>query len=184
MARMPDPALSSPRVRLFFSLWPDAAVRRGFAAWGASLQEAHGGRIMQPQTLHLTLAFIGDVAAERLPQVLAAGRRVSGGGFELAFSRSHLWPHNGIVHAVPECVPEGLARLTEGLHIALGEAGFPLDTRPYRPHVTLLRRAGPSPDGRFATVRWPVRDFVLLRSLRTPQGARYAVAGRFPLLPR
>jgi len=70
--------------------------------------------------------------------------------------------------------------------------GIDFDKRPYKPHITLLRKAdcrkatdsesGNKKNPALEPIRWPARDFVLVKSSLRPDGARYEELGRWPLL--
>jgi 2'-5' RNA ligase len=60
--------------------------------------------------------------------------------------------------------------------------GFPIDERPYAPHITLVRKASharrtePLPE----SIAWPVEHFVLVRSQLDVRGSKYVAVGRWP----
>lgn len=167
------------KMRVFFAIWPDSAERNALAAWQAPLKKLCGGRAMRPDTLHLTLVFMGEVAQQRLDELRAAAQEISGEPFELSLDTARYWRHNRIVHAAPEQTPVALNRLAEALTASLRKHGFRLDERRYVAHVTLLRDAKwnetalpPMP-----AVTWRAREYVLVQSL----GGRYVVLARFLL---
>lgn len=160
------------RLRLFFALWPDPGAREALAAWARAAHTLCGGRLMRPQNLHFTLAFLGDTAAPRLDALLAAAATVTPRRFALAVDRAEYWRHNRIVWAGAAAVPEALAALVAELRGALDAAGFRYDARPFVPHVTLLREARPATLPPFAPVAWPAASFVLVKSV---PGADYAI---------
>ena len=99
-----------------------------------------------------------------------------------AVERAHFWARNQIVWAGPEEVPEKLARLVSSLSGALERAGFRAEEREFAPHVTLIRKAlKPVPLPPLPAVRWPVDEFLLVRSRLSAAGARYEVMRRFAL---
>lgn len=173
------------KLRLFFALWPDAAERAALAAWQQPLRELCGGRAMRPDTLHLTLVFLGDVAAHRLETLRLAAEEVQAESFGLVFDAARYWGHNHIAFAVPSAPPAPLPALAQALEERLRAHRFRFDRRDYRAHVTLLRHAKwtDAPLPALPPVRWPVREFVLVRSLHDGDGARYEVLARFPLQP-
>src|SRR5690606_22910547 len=59
-------------LRLFFALWPSADDAARIAVWAHDAHAAVGGRIMRPETLHLTLAFLGATAAEQVNALVLA----------------------------------------------------------------------------------------------------------------
>jgi RNA 2',3'-cyclic 3'-phosphodiesterase len=170
-------------MRVFFALWPDQAGRTSLAAWQAPLRKLCGGRAMRSETLHNTLAFLGNVLVHRLEALKLAAREVQGASFDLCLDKAHYWGHNHIVYAAPDNIPAQLLQLAHGLELQLRRHHFDYDRREYKPHVTLLRNAGWSdaPLPHLQPVTWRVRDFVLVQSLTDETGARYQVLARFPL---
>lgn len=168
--------------RLFFALWPPAEVAQTLHAAACQAHAACGGRLIRRETLHITLAFLGDVAAARLGAVEAAAAGVSASAFVLAIDRLAYWRHNRIVWAGCSAPPVALEQLADGLARRLREAAFPLEDRRFAAHATLLRNAAnaalPALD---AAISWPVADFVLVASNAGADGSRYEVLRRWPL---
>jgi len=52
-------------LRCFFALWPDSSVRARLAHRADSVHLALGGRVMRPESLHVTLVFLGKLNEER-----------------------------------------------------------------------------------------------------------------------
>ena len=143
------------------------------------LRDSCGGRATQRDNLHLTLVFLGDVAREKIPQLMAIAGEQYVPAFKLEFGTVRYWPHNRIVWAAPRSVPPALSELVIELESALEEAEFDFDRRPYVPHVTLLRGARPptvTPNLRFD---WPVQDFALVEAVRDPRGMTYQALARW-----
>ncbi len=171
-------------LRLFFALWPPPPVRERLDAVAATLHQLRGGRRTRPETLHLTLVFIGDLAATRLPEVLAVAESVTTPGFDIVFDRSNCWHHNQIAHLGTSHTPAPLTELVQQLETGLDEAGINFDRRPYLPHITLLRKADcktPMENPASEPIRWHARDFVLVSSSLRPGGALHEQMGRWPL---
>lgn len=171
-------------LRLFFALWPDEAVREALAAWQPPLRERCGGRPMRADTLHCTLAFLGEVAAHRLEALQLAAQEVAATPFELDFDVARYWGHNHIAYAAPSQSPDALNELAADLHQRLRKHRFRFEEHTFKPHVTLLRHAkwSDQPLPGMPRVHWNVQDFVLASSLSDEQGARYEVLARIPLL--
>ncbi len=150
--------------RLFFALWPDEAVRSELAALQTRLPQAEG-RWVHPDDLHLTLQFLGNVPPGRRSCVVEAARSIRGAPFELEIDRLDYWPRSRVAWAGPAGVPPPLKRLVRELGRKLEACGFKPERRPYRPHVTLLRKATPSAAVVLPQpIRWPVDHFVLVES--------------------
>ena len=173
----------APHLRLFFALWPSDTVRLALWDLGGRLHKTWNGRRMKPDTLHMTLAFLGDTPADRLDElrVLAAGVQTS--KFSMELDRASCWRHNKVGFASPEEVPQELTLLAHGLEDALETHGFAFDERPYKPHVTLLRNTRCTTQVPFVPVTWAVDEFVLVSSSTAEQGASYKLLGRWPMKP-
>jgi 2'-5' RNA ligase len=59
--------------RVFFALWPDPAVRARLHAESLRLSRLLGGKPSQPDSLHLTLVFVGEVENARLADLAGRG---------------------------------------------------------------------------------------------------------------
>lgn len=163
--------------RLFLGLWPAAPVTAALQAHSACWDWPAAARRTQPQRLHATLHFIGDVAVERLP-ALQQALACDWAGCDLVLDRAAVWP-GGIAVLEAGTVPAALTRLHACLGQALARLDLPLETRRYRPHVTLAREArGARPPPAFEPLVWPVDPgYVLVRSL--PGGRGYLSVHRY-----
>jgi len=169
-------------MRLFFAAWPKAEVAAPLAAWARETADGTGGRVTHSETIHLTLAFLGEVAVTRGADAVAAARRVDAPPHAFAIEVARYWAHNRIVWVGPREMPVSLGALAEGLRSELGASGFALESRPFAAHVTLIRRArAPAAPLEPPAVQWPVREFVLVRSMLSREGASYEVLERFAL---
>jgi 2'-5' RNA ligase len=189
--------VTAPR-RIFFALWPAPEVAGRLHALSAVAHAACGGRRMRRDTLHLTLAFLGEVDAARFDlacaiadEVAAAGEKVGAGGTAaipnavLRIDRLAFWKHNHIVWAGCDEVPPALAALADALAAALRGSGFALESRRFAAHVTLLRNANCA--GEMAPIEafdWPVCDFVLVESQLEREGAKYEIVRRWAVPSR
>lgn len=178
-----EPPVKPAPARLFFALWPSAAASAGLAVLGKQLHGICGGRRTRMDTIHLTLAFLGDVEPERIGDLLALAGKIRAPAFGFNLTRFGWWPHNRIVWAAPEETPAEMTLLVDALRESLLGAGFRFDTKPFVPHITLLRKAdcGKSllPSG---GIEWRAEEFVLVRSVSGEGGAAYEVLGRWSLL--
>lgn len=178
-----NPGATPPtRLRLFFACWPSAALQQQLHRLGRELQRQVGGRPTRRDNIHLTLAFLGDVAPDRLPVLQQLAGEIVAPVFALPLQRLGCWPDGGVGWLAPDEVPEGLLQLVQQLNEALQQAGFRTEKRRYRPHVTLLRKA--CKDWRStlaAPLRWEVDAFVLVASTLDQHGSVYRILGRWPL---
>jgi 2'-5' RNA ligase len=175
----------APRsVRLFFAVWPPAALQAQLAQAGIELQQSLGGKSTRAESIHLTLLFLDSVDAARLPAVEALGDGVRCPRFALPIERRGAWKHNGVAWVGPEVTPAPLAALAAGLQAGARALGFEVDERPYHAHLTLLRktRRPLRPESLGAPLSWPVDEFVLVRSELGGPASRYSILRRYPCI--
>lgn len=174
------------QARLFFALWPEPDEAEALAELARQEAGQAGGRATRAETIHLTLAFLGDVAMERLPALQVAAEQMTGlAAFRLQLDRLHYWPHNRLRWLGCCQAPDALRLLAENLRGALIQSGFAVDRGKsgFLPHVTLIRRCtSPLPDLALQPVRsWMCREFVLVASRLDASGPGYRIIRRFPL---
>ncbi|WP_426107202.1 RNA 2',3'-cyclic phosphodiesterase [Massilia sp. TSP1-1-2] len=156
----------TPAPRLFIALLPDPAVRNHLAAWRDACSWPCSATPVKTARLHLTLHFLGDVPLTRLPEL-----QVPCESFSLRLTHAALWPH-GIAVLEPDTVPPALHALHANLQAALHAAGLAVDQRPYRPHVTLARRAtGAALPDAARSVNWPIHAYHLMSSAPASDGS-------------
>jgi 2'-5' RNA ligase len=172
---LPAPAAAERSARLFLALWPGPRVRRALAACRDGTPWPAGASPTATDKLHLTLHFIGSVPAGRVPEI-AAALPVPVQPFELVLDIAEAWPH-GLAVLRPAAPPPRLQQLHADLAAMLRRLGLRVESRAFRPHVTLARRAPPGPPVAPAEpLRWRVGDYALVQS--RPDG-RYAVLRRY-----
>lgn len=170
------------RRRVFFALWPDAATTDRLDQLGKQAHDLCGGRRTRRDTLHMTLAFIGDVPVERIEVLRLAAARVTGASFSLHIDQLACWRHNHIVWAGCEPAPLPLHTLVGQIAERLNEVGLPLDVKDFVAHVTLLRNARCEAMPECTPLVWPVSEFVLAETCLAPEGTHYRIIDRWPLL--
>ena len=57
------PRSEGTSLRAFFAVWPDAAAAVALRALADDVANRMSGRASQPSNLHLTIAFVGEIAA-------------------------------------------------------------------------------------------------------------------------
>lgn len=177
LAASPEPAT----LRLFFALWPDDAIRDALNRSGKWLHQHWGGRRMRAETIHLTLAFLGETPAERLDDLVACADSVETGAYELILDQAGYWRHKRIGWLGTSETPPQHSGLVRTLDTGLQQAGFPVDARPHVPHVTLLRNSRGGEVPACTPVIWPISAFVLVQSRIGPGGTHYDVIRRWAL---
>jgi 2'-5' RNA ligase len=107
--------------------------------------------------LHLTLRFLGPTPDELVDPAASAVRAAAMGvdAFEVVINGAGVFPPAGRPRALWLGITEGeraLAALAAGVDTALGDAGWSLEPKPFRPHLTLARADG-VPAGRAVGAR-------------------------------
>lgn len=116
---------------------------------------ASGGNFTHPENLHLTLAFIGET--DRADAACQAMNRVSGKPFELASDAlGRFRRDSGDIWWLGFAPSGSLSNLYAGLFKELVRAGFSLEARSYRPHLTLGRQVFFSADFDEKTLKDPL----------------------------
>ncbi len=140
--------------RAFIAVHMPAELGTALVALCAELEAGPGGhaaRWVTGDNIHLTLKFLGDVDDRRLPEVYRAVSSVCAdcAPIEATVAGLGCFPND----AQPRIIWAGITRgarelvaLAGALDLALGQLGFPTESRPYSAHVTLARansRAAP-----------------------------------------
>ena len=177
------PFMTKKSHRLFFALWPSGQVRRSIVDTAAPLISQFEGRIIQPQNLHITLRFIGQVTEETKRCMHTAAQSVSGKPFDLKLDHLGYFKRAKILWIGPRQLPDELVRLHQDLGEALSPCGYKSETRQYNPHVSLMRKcARPESVKHELTIPWSADEFVLVESVQTESGVEYRVIEHYPLL--
>jgi 2'-5' RNA ligase len=139
-----------PTIRTFVAVEIDEAVR-GAAAKVADELRAASADVgwVAPHNMHLTVKFLGDVAAEKIPQVCDTVAQTVAGmeRFDLEIRGVGAFPNAARPRTIWIGTGNGEAQLTllaERLEKALTELGFAREDRPFHGHLTLGRVRRPS----------------------------------------
>jgi 2'-5' RNA ligase len=182
-------------MRLFLALELPDEVRAALGDLQRRLRaECRGWRWVAPGGIHLTLRFLGEVAAEDDRRQRAAWRAAAAAFPQLRLRLGGIGVCPGpsrprVLWAGIEDRSERprLGELAAALESAARGAGFAPEERPFRPHLTLARaeREGrataPPAGGGPAAAEFPCGRVTLFRSELLPTGARYTVLEEFPL---
>lgn len=162
--------------RLFFALWPDEALRRQIAAY-----QQPEGRVVTAANWHITLLFLGAVGSAQQQALEQEAAAVRVPPFSLQLDRLGCWRRAGIIWLAPSTAPQALLELHQRLKAIATAVGIAIETRPYRPHLTLARQAPAVPLQEITPIPWVASEFCLVESITDQRGARYVVRRRWPL---
>ena len=104
-------------------------------------------RWVQLEGLHMTLRFLGPTVIGQVPEVEAALDRAAGGqpAFEVRLAGAGAFPTADRPRALWLGIASGadaLGRIASALEVELAAAGWDVEARPYRPHLTIARTDG------------------------------------------
>ena len=92
---------------------------------------------------HLTLKFLGEVSDDKLPEIINMVRETASSFHSLNIAASGIGVFPNIrqprIIWAGISITEELFRLQKTIETASGKCGFPVETRPYSPHLTLGR---------------------------------------------
>jgi 2'-5' RNA ligase len=154
----------------------------------------HGVRWVDPQGIHLTLKFLGDVDDEQLPVIndLLSKITANYSTIKLVISGTGVFPmvKRPRVFWAKVKAPDVLAELQSELESALTPLGFPVEDREFQPHLTLARIRDPIGKkritGAFLKFKLSSDPFLvdrvsLIRSHLSREGAQYEEISAYPL---
>jgi 2'-5' RNA ligase len=151
--------------RLFFAIWPDAASAAKLEEVARELALEAGGRPMRAARIHLTIAFLGSVEADRAAAARAAGEAVRAPACDFVVDRVGSFRGARVAWAGCGEPPPGLVRLHEALAGQLDARGFALEERGFAPHATLVRGIRrPVERSAIDAIGWRARALTLVRS--------------------
>ncbi len=165
---------------------------------------APDARWVKPETLHVTLKFIGELKDPQVEEAMRVLAAIKAGPTTISFRGTGFFPtaKSARVFWVGVEADERLRELASQVDEALGRMGVEREPNEYRPHLTLARggsgrpQRGPSdrssrmfqrlqekivnlPSPEFGTMT--AHEFFLFESKLSPAGARYFKIERFAL---
>jgi RNA 2',3'-cyclic 3'-phosphodiesterase len=194
-------------MRLFIALDIDDAIRERITRFVEGVQGfAPEARWVKPESLHVTLKFIGEQPEPAVEQMKVALRSVNSSATEIQFRGYGFFPTAKSARVFwlgMETGPQ-LAALALAIDEKTAALGIPREDRTFSPHLTLARGSGGSgsprwhkgdgPNRTFARLQEKLgslqspefgtmtpREFFLYQSQLSPKGSKYTKLERFAL---
>lgn len=166
-------------MRYFFALNPPAEVRDRMVRlqrdWNLP------ARAIPARNFHITLAFLGELCEKRFDRARSAASGLVLPAEQLVLDRLGAFPRARVAWVGCGDVPAGLAAFRQALVSSLLDEGLEIDTRPWKPHVTLYRELRTGYENvLFEGIEWPVDSWQLMRSVSGPRGVEYHIKGSWP----
>lgn len=146
-------------MRLFVAVELSESLRRAAADAAGRIRRQAGraieARWVDPEHMHVTVRFIGQVDDDRVPELVkVVAEPLSVPPFEIALGRCGVFPPRGGLRVIWIGLTSGLQSLTamhDEFNQRLAPLGFAPETRPYSAHLTLARvKEGRNPERRDA----------------------------------
>ena len=179
------------RVRLFVALELPDSVRDDLAAWRAPILAATPAlRPVAPESMHLTLCFLGWRRAGEVPAIASACAAASSVARPCLTAAEALWLPPRRPRVLTVALSDESGRLSEAqglLSRELAAGGwFVPEKRRFLAHVTVARVRKDGRVGRASLPEPPAITFegsvvTLFRSQLSPRGARYVELSRVEL---
>jgi len=196
-------------MRLFIALDIDDAIRERIARF---VEGVHGfvpdARWVKPDSMHITLKFIGEQPESAVEQIRLALRTVAASATEIQFRGYGFFPTAKSARVFWLGMEAGtpLPALASAIDEQMAALGIPKEDRAFSPHLTLARgsggsgsprwRKGDSPNRIFERLQEKLsslpspefgtmtpREFFLYQSQLSPKGSKYTKLERFALQP-
>jgi 2'-5' RNA ligase len=149
-------------MRIFIGIDLDPEVRARIERFLEGVESfAPDARWVRPESLHITLKFIGEQTPEQVEAITERLRRVEGNAIEIRSAGYGFFPTAKAPRVFWIGIQAGpqLAELAESIDLAVAELGIPREDRPFSPHLTLARAgAGRSAGRRSGSPKWRKGD--------------------------
>ena len=191
-------------MRVFVALDIDDAIRERLQLFlDGVCGFAPDARWVRPESMHVTLKFIGEKSTEAVEEIKQALAGIRAGAVEISFRGYGFFPTAKAPRVFWVSVEAGphLATLAKMVDEATAALGVPKEEHPFSPHLTLARRGGSgaprwrkgdSPNQSFQRLQeklaampapefgtMTAREFFLYESQLGRGGSRYSKIARF-----
>jgi 2'-5' RNA ligase len=175
--------------RLFLALVLPDEIKQKLNNWRALHLETIELPPVPVENYHVTLAYIGTVNADREKMLIERLGEIKADSFPLLINKTDYWPTPKVLHLIPTMTPPRLLDLQRKVNKAIEHIGLPIETRPYRPHLTLYRKISqerfeqleedglPEPHVDIA-----VEQFAIYESISDRDGVHYEKMDAFDLI--
>lgn len=174
-------------VRTFLAVCIPGAIRRELEEFGNGLRRFRADvKWVRTDNLHLTLKFLGNVPAGRLPSAVRAAERAVSGirPFDIRFGGCGTFPGGGhprVLWVGLQQGAESLGNLAAAVDESLAGEGFEREKRPFSAHLTLgrvrsqqgIKACVEAMQAGIETEPFRVEEITVFRSDLHPRGPQY-----------
>ena len=188
----------SQKIRTFIAIPLSPAVTLELNRLISQLRPlSKGVKWVNPESIHLTLKFLGNLSAAELSKVFTGMQNIfqnSPAGLRLTATELGAFPSlkrpRVLWVGVSGSGVEALIQLQKLIEEEMYRQGFPKEERKFSPHLTLARikfadRLTELTEAfssyNFPAVEFMVSEILIMRSDLRPEGAVYSIQQKFPL---
>jgi len=199
-------------MRIFIALDIDDAIRQRIRRFLEGVSGfAPDARWVRPESLHVTLKFIGEKPIETVEEIKRALSGITAGSIEISFRGYGFFPTAKAARVFWIGIESGpaLSSLATAVDETTFALGVPKEDHPFTPHLTLARggagrrsgslkpQKGDGPNTAFATLEtrlaamseldfgtMTAHEFILYQSELSPGGSKYTKMQQFPMRRR
>lgn len=184
-------------IRTFIAIKISRELEAAFETLMRSMKKNPGPvRWVNPQSIHLTLKFLGEITLAQVEEVCKGVEKAAAGipPFSLKSGSKGAFPSPKRPRVfwigLAEIGDQHLFDLQKNIEEEMALCGFPKEERVFKPHLTVGRvkdsRGVETISNIFMEYQFPEIEFaagevLVMKSELTPQGARYSVQKSFPL---
>jgi len=153
-------------MRVFVALDIDDSIRQRIHRFMEGVSGfAPDARWVRPESLHVTLKFIGEKPNDRVEEITRVLSGIRAESFEVSFRGSGFFPTAKAARVFWFGIEAGaqLAALAKAVDEATLTLGIPKEDHPFAPHLTLARGGGRSGGPRWSKGDSPNRNFQRLQ---------------------
>ena len=161
-------------MRCFIAAWPDEPTRIALASVSDHVrQRIEHRRVSRPDDLHLTLAFIGDLAEDVALDLSDTIAKLRFTPFAWQLDTLGFFKEAGVVWLGAAGETTKLVDLSDRVRALLDQMNITYDRRPLAPHITLLRGVRSFAAEKVAPILWSINSLAVYRSDPAHQASRY-----------
>ena len=164
--------------RLFFALWPNASTREQCinVLNAVSFKQA---KPVQAANIHVTLLFLGNLDSGKEELIKQELMNIVVPTITLIFNRLSFWEKSGILCLTSTNSCPEIESVVESLEKIARKLTIQVDRRPFKPHVTLVKKVKTQIELKFEPIIWHSDAICLVESCRITDGIEYRIVEKW-----
>ncbi len=164
--------------RLFFALWPEQSTRQQCVNVITKFNCV--GRPMALTNLHVTLLFLGRITSKQQASLVKEAVQLRTSPARLTFDHLSFWKKPAVLCLTTNRTDQHILQLNQQLTAIAKQHQINIDERPFKPHITLIKKVHQPIHIDFEPVFWRSDGFCLVESRSTDNGVDYEILEHWP----